>query len=405
MYARRVAVKGREDAGIGGAAHKVDRVAGHDRGYSARAAGHDLGGTSPGPRVTLKDIAHALGIAASTVSNAYNRPDQLSDRLRASILATAARLGYTGPDPAARSLRRGVSNVIGVVYPGQLSYAFTDPAAALFIEGIAHEAEAAGFALMLIGTPDASTVGATTAPTTPLPITTANVDGLIVHCFADGDPLFAAALARRLPTVMVDNRGVDGLPHVSIDDEGGARAAAQHLLERGHTRLGVASMEFDVEVAGGVADASRQSKITYASVRARLDGYRAAVTAAGLDWNSDVVVYECSDNRPVDGEEAAAALLAHELSPTAVLAMSDQLAFGVLAHLKTAGIVVPHEVAVVGFDDLPSAARTTPALSTVHQPTIEKGRHAGRLLLAQLRGEPTPPSVNLATHLVVRESS
>src|SRR5690606_25501235 len=97
-----------------------------------------------GARATLKDIAKALGIAVSTVSNAYNRPDQLSEGLRATILETADRLGYTGPDPAARSLRRGVSNVIGVVYPGTLSYAFTDPAAALFIEGIAHEAEAAG---------------------------------------------------------------------------------------------------------------------------------------------------------------------------------------------------------------------------------------------------------------------
>ena len=353
-----------------------------------------------GARATLKDIAKALGIAVSTVSNAYNRPDQLSEGLRATILETADRLGYTGPDPAARSLRRGVSNVIGVVYPGTLSYAFTDPAAALFIEGIAHEAEAAGFALMLIGTPDVSA-----QQWAPPPITTANVDGLIVHCFADHDPLFDAALARRLPTVMVDNSGVSGQPHVAIDDRGGARLAAEHLLERGHIRLGVVAMEFTVEVTPGIADLRRQSQITYASVRERLEGYRSAVEAAGLDWEHDVVVYECHDNRPVDGEEAAAALLAGELRPTALLAMSDQLAFGVLAHLKNAGIGVPDEVAVVGFDDLPAAARTTPALTTVHQPTIEKGRYAGRLLLAQLNGEDLPPSITLPTHLVVRESS
>lgn len=390
MYAESMAVKRRDDPKSAGST--VDAAV-----------------ASSAARVTLKDIAKALGIAVSTVSNAYNRPDQLSEGLRATILKTAERLGYAGPDPAARGLRRGVSNVIGVVYPGTLSYAFTDPAAALFIEGIAHEAEAAGFALLLIGTPDAAPDGSAASPTpqrtAPLPITTANVDGLIVHCFADDDPLFDAALARRLPTVMVDNSGVAGTPHVAIDDEGGARLAAEHLLARGHTRLGVASMEFMVEAEAGIADPQRQSQITYTSVRDRLRGYRAAVETAGLDWEHDVVVYECYDNRPADGEAAAAAILATQPRPTAVLAMSDQLAFGVLAHLKQANIAVPDEVAVVGFDDLPAAARTTPALTTVHQPTIEKGRYAGRLLLAQLRGEEPPPSLTLPTSLVVRESS
>lgn len=349
-------------------------------------------------RVTLADIAAELGIARSTVSNAYNRPDQLSDDLRQKILAAAARLGYAGPDPAARSLRKGVSNVIGVVYPSELSYAFTDPAAALFIEGIAHEVEAAGYGLLLIGTlaPDAGR---------PPPIGTANVDGLIVHCFAEQDPLFDLALSRKLPAVMVDNSGVTGYPHVAIDDEGGARAAAEHLLARGHTRLGVASMEMDVEVVGGIVGRKRQEEIGYASVRARLDGYRRAVEAAGLDWDRDVVVFEASDNRPVDGAEAASALLATRPRPTAILAMSDQLAFGVLGYATDSGLRVPQDVAVVGFDDLPSASRTTPPLTTVHQPTVEKGKEAARLLIAQLRGEEHPGSVHLETHLVVRESS
>lgn len=347
-------------------------------------------------RVTLKRIADELGIAASTVSNAYNRPDQLSDELREKILSTASRLGYAGPDPAARSLRRGVSNAIGVVYPSQLSYAFTDPAAALFIRGIALEAESEGFALVLIGMHGE-------VETTPF--SSANVDGLIVHCFAEQDPLFDLALSRKLPAVMVDNSGVTGYPHVAIDDEGGARAAAEHLLARGHTRLGVASMEMDVEVVGGIVGRKRQEEIGYASVRARLDGYRRAVEAAGLDWDRDVVVFEASDNRPVDGAEAASALLATRPRPTAILAMSDQLAFGVLGYATDSGLRVPQDVAVVGFDDLPSASRTTPPLTTVHQPTVEKGKEAARLLIAQLRGEEHPGSVHLETHLVVRESS
>lgn len=345
-------------------------------------------------RLTLKDIAAELGIAPSTVSNAYNRPDQLSEALRTKILDTAARLGYTGPDPAARSLRRGVSNVIGVAFAGPLSYAFTDPAAAQFIEGIAREVEGAGYALMLMGTPDGGA----------LPITTANVDGLVVHCLADDDPVLEAALARRLPTVMVDNTGAPGYPHVSIDDEGGARAAAEHAIARGHTQLGIVAMEFGLDAVGGLAGPERQAQVSYVSIRARLDGYRAAVEATGLSWDGNVSVYECGDNRPIDGEEAAATLLAQQPRPTALLAMSDQLAFGVLSYLKHEGVAVPDEVAVIGFDDQPAAARSTPPLTTVHQPTVEKGRQAGRLLLAQLRGESLPASVELPTRLIVRES-
>lgn len=369
--------------------------------YGGKGGGHTdsgRGGDGPG-RVTLKDIAKELGVAVSTVSNAYNRPDQLSDSLRSTVLETAARLGYCGPDPAARGLRRGVSNVIGVAYPSQLAYAFTDPGAALLIEGVAHEAEAAGLALLLIGMPDVSGAGA------PLPITTANVDGLIVHSFAEGDPLYGAAIARRLPMVMVDNPAIDGMPSVSIDDEGGARAAAEHLLARGHTRLGIASLEFTFNAVGGIADSARQAQASYLAVRARLAGYRAAVEAAGLDWTRDVVVFETTNHRTEDGEIAAAALLEQEPRPTAILAMSDQLAFGVLAHLRRSGIEVPAEVAVVGYDDLPAAALHTPALTTVHQPTREKGRQAGRLMVGLLRGEGPLKSVSLPTRLVVRESS
>lgn len=398
MYAGRVPVKG--------ARRGEARTPKGDGAGRARGGGRAWGGSDPdlpandakARRVTLKDVAAALGVAASTVSNAYNRPDQLSTELRERILAKAEEMGYLGPDPAARSLRRGVSNVIGVLYPSELSYAFTDPAAALFIEGIAREAETQGYALMLIGTPPRDE-GALA------PVRTANVDGLIVHCFADGDPAFDVARARGLPMVMVDNTGLEGVPHVAIDDEGGARSAAEHLLGRGHRRLAVVSMDLALVAERGVASPERVAAASYAAVRARLAGYRAAVEAAGLDWERDVVVYEAPENVPEEGAEAAEALLALERPPTAILAMSDQLAFGVLAHAQRAGLEVPRDLAVAGFDDLPSAQRTSPPLTTVHQPTVDKGRCAAQLLIAQLRGERPEPSVALPTHLVVREST
>mgnify|MGYP002398089753 FL=1 len=163
-------------------------------------------------------------------------------------------------------------------------------------------------------------------------------------------------------------------------------------------------MEFVATAGGGIAVPARQAEVAYISVRARLDGYRAAVEDAGLDWETNVTVYECGDNRPADGEEAAAALLARHPRPTALLGRSDQIAFGMLSHLQREGIAVPGEVAVVGFDDQAAASHSTPPLTTVHQPMVEKGRQAGRLLLAQLRGEAPPPSVKLPTHLIVRQS-
>lgn len=352
-------------------------------------------------RITLKDIADELGVAPSTVSNAYNRPDQLSSDLRAKILETAERLGYVGPDPTARSLRRGMTDTVGVVYPSQLSYAFTDPVAALFIQGIAFEVEREGYGLLLVGTPDTCRAQERTAA----PAATVNADGFIIHCFAEDDPLFQATLARRLPTVVVDNLTVEGLPYVTVDDEGGARAAAEHLLALGHRRLGIISLELSLEVVGGIVDASRQAQAAYGPSRARLRGYRKAAEAAGLAWEEDVSVYECTDNTLAEGEQAAAALLAREPRPSGILAMSDQLALGALGFARARGITVPAELSVVGFDDILGAAQARPALTTVHQPHVEKGRQAGRLLIAQLKGQAAPESVVLPTRLVVRQSS
>jgi DNA-binding LacI/PurR family transcriptional regulator len=368
-------------------------------------------------RVTLKDIAKALDIAPSTVSNAYNRPDQLSESLREKILATADALGYVGPNPMARSLRKGVTNTIGVVYPSSLSYAFTNPVAGLFVQGIALEVERQGYTLLLMGGEKGHKTSAD-----PLAPTTANVDGFIVHCFAEGDALLQAALARTLPTVLVDqpqagdlqagdlqagNLGehVNQVASVGVDDEAGAYAAAKHVLELGHRRLGIVSLELDLHPQQAIIDSKRQSQARYGPTRARLQGYRRAVQDARLVWEDTVRVFECCDNRPADGRHAAEVLLDSDLPPTAILTMSDQMALGVLETARARDLPIPADVSVVGFDDMPSAAQARPALTTVHQPHIDKGKHAGRLLLAQLQTGQGLEAVRLPTRLVVRQST
>ncbi len=345
-------------------------------------------------RVTFKDIARELGVAVSTVSNAYNRPSQLSPALRDKVLETAKRLGYSGPNPAARGLRRGETGVVGLVYPDRLSYAFTDPAEALFLQGVTRELEGRGLSLLLIGTYSLSK--------SVSPVARANVDGFIVHSFAENDTLFAEVLTRNLPSVLVDNTGVAGLPVVEIDDEGGAESAAQHLLALGHRHVGVLSLELDPAAKGELVPEARQAQAAYRPTRERLKGYRGAIESAGIDWH-DVPVYESLENSQAEGARGAAALLAQMPRPTAILAMSDQLALGVLDHAKAQHIRVPEELSVIGYDDsLPF--RGTPSLTTVHQPHTEKGQHAARSLFARLQGKEVGP-VTLATHLVMRDST
>jgi DNA-binding LacI/PurR family transcriptional regulator len=357
-------------------------------------------------RVTLKDVARELGVAASTVSNAYNRPDQLSPALRDDVLRTAERLGYLGPDPTARSLRRGVTNTIGLVYPSPLSYTFTDPIAGLFVQGIALEVERQGYTLLLVGgaVDDDASAEKTSKPTLAT-ATTVQVDGFIVHCFASDDPVLEATLTRGLPVVMVDHHGNEAFSSVKIEDELGAKQAATHLLKLGHTQFGIISLEMTPQARSGLATLDQQAATTYTTTKIRLEGYRRAMERAGLDWETCAAVYETADNTPAEGELAAASLLAQTPRPTAILAMSDQLALGALACAKRQGLDIPSDVSIVGFDDMPGSIHASPPLTTVHQPHVDKGKHAGKLLLAQLQGDISLASVTLPTKLIVRGSS
>jgi DNA-binding LacI/PurR family transcriptional regulator len=352
---------------------------------------------SSGRRATLKEVASELGVSPATVSNAYNRPDQLSPVLRERVFEAARRLGYPGPDPMARGLRRRRAGAVGVLYEDRLSYAFADPAAVLFLQGVSVATEEAGLGLLLLS-------GAPGEERNPEAISGAVVDGFVVYSMSDKDPLVDAALERRLPVVLVDQPSIGKLPFVGIDDEGAARAAAEHLVDLGHRRFGVVSFALAPEPSGGLAGANRQEAATYSLTRSRLRGYAMAIEAAGLSW-VDVPVYEHFGNVPEEGRKAAESLLAQEPRPTAILALSDQLALGALDVARRLDLSVPEDVSVVGFDDVPDAARATPPLTTVHQPHVEKGLLAGRLLIAQLRDEELPSPELLPTRLVVRGST
>ena len=392
---------------------------------------------SPPRRVTLKDIARALKVSPATVSNAYNRPDQLSPGLRTRILETAQTLGYSGPDPLASSLRRGRAGAVGVVYDATLSYAFADPAASLFLGGLARALEEQSLGLLLIpspqrGAPPESSVQKPSAqtpgshrgvrPTATGRVQSASVDGFIVYSAQDDSELLGAVLGRGLPVVLVDQSPVNGVAHIGIDDAGGARAAARHLLDLGHRRIGVLSLEFGPQDSGsdsqagparsrargtkqprGTVSPEREAqlgegKLGYRTTSERLRAYREAAAGAG----ATLFVMEAQDNTPQEAETLALELLRGTPGITALLCMSDVLAQGALSAARKLELEVPGSLSVVGFDDVPSSAAL--GLSSVHQPTAQKGELAGRALLELLAGGAARALV-LPTRLMVRGSS
>src|SRR5215468_6864206 len=173
-------------------------------------------------RVRLRDVAERAGVSVGSASQAFGRPDLVSDAVRKRVLAAAEALGYTGPDPAARRLRTGRAGAIGVIFAERLAYQFTDPAAPAFLRGVARALQSSPTGLLLV--PD-SRHRSETART----VTQAAVDGFLVYSVPQNDPRVEAALARRLPVVTVDQPRGLATPFVGVDDRGGARSAAAHL--------------------------------------------------------------------------------------------------------------------------------------------------------------------------------
>lgn len=345
----------------------------------------------PHPRrpATLASLAAELGVSRTTVSNAYNRPDQLSAPLRERVLEAARRLGYPGPDPVARSLRTRRAGAVGLLLTEALSYAFRDPGATGFLEGLALACEKAGTGLLLVPvSPEHSDVDA---------VYKAGVDGFVVYSVSEDDPHFRAVLQRPVPTVVCDQpAAVEGVDRVGVDDRAGTLALGRHLVELGHRRIGVLCMRLGSRRHDGPADLARQEGGSYSVQRERLAGLREAFTEAGVDWAS-VPVIERFEHTAEAGADGAAALLEAHPRITALVCTSDILALGALGEARERGLRVPEDLSVAGFDGVPEADRV--GLTTVRQPFREKGREAGRLLLE--RGDRNiSEQVTLPTELV-----
>ena len=199
-------------------------------------------------RATLASLAAELKVSRTTISNAYNRPDQLSADLRERILATAKRIGYAGPDPVARSLRTRRAGAVGLVIAEPLTYSFSDPAALNFVAGLAESCEEVGQGLLLVAVgPRRSVDEGSNA------VVSAGVDGFVVYAAADDDPYLQLVLQRQLPVVVVDQPAdVPGASRVGIDDRTAMRELADYVIGLGHREIGLLTMRLGNErVAAG----------------------------------------------------------------------------------------------------------------------------------------------------------
>jgi DNA-binding LacI/PurR family transcriptional regulator len=339
----------------------------------------------------LIDVAKAAGVSRSTASNVFARPDLVRPTVRAHVEDVARTLGYAGPDPKGRLLRAGRVNAIGVVLGEGLTEFFADPYNQEFMSGITEACDERGAGVSLISAKQEQALRWN--------IDSALVDGLVLMCMAGDTRLVELAHRRGLPFVATDTDPGPEFSSVLIDDRGGARLAAEHLIGLGHRNIGVLSLEGADDGKVGFADPARRASWEYRNTRERMLGYDGAFAAAGIPPEGITVVE--SLNVPDAARSMAALLFDRSPDLTAVLAMSDVLAIAAIREAGRRGLKVPEDLSIVGFDDIPAAATSSPPLTTVHQPIAEKGRRAARMIFAGDR----PQREVLPVELVVREST
>jgi DNA-binding LacI/PurR family transcriptional regulator len=338
-----------------------------------------------GRRPRIADVAREAGVSKTAVSFAFNSPGRLSAGTASRIREVAESLGYR-PNPVARLLTQRQTMTLGVLTPQALAVIFSNPFFALFSEGVGHAAEDLGYGLHFISPLHGSLA---------LALGRATVDGVVAIGLSAGHPEVGQIQAAGLPMVLVDSDDLPDYSSVVVDEEGGARAAAEHLLGLGHREVLVLAVE-------GPQPASGQPPERGVTER-RLRGYRAALDAAAVPLATDHVL---AGRASIEGGASAfERAWAAGIRPTAVLAMSDAMAIGAARVAREHGLRIPEDLSVVGFDDIDLAGYLDPPLTTVRQPIREKGSTAVRLLTAAMGEHPRPEHVSLDTRLIVRAST
>jgi DNA-binding LacI/PurR family transcriptional regulator len=336
-------------------------------------------------------VAKAAGVSQGTASNVFSKPELVRDEVREHVLAVAKELGYAGPSVTGRLLRQGKVNAVGVAAIEPISYFFEDLWARQLMAEISNICDSRGAGVALVSARNDERLAWN--------IQSALVDGFILLCVEGGEKLVEVTRQRQLPYVALAIGTEDRtIPAIGVDNVGGARMAAEHLIGLGHRRFVILSTM--IGDSGGPGRRAEDDVLgtIYSTSRDRALGYWQAMDKAGI---SRAPVFDTREHAA--GTEAVMAeIFAASEPPTAILAMSDKIAMYAVDWLFRNGRAVPGDVSVVGFDGVPEAAVATPKLTTIEQPMAEIARRA---VDAALGGVQVEGRQVLQAQLVVREST
>lgn len=317
---------------------------------------------------TLKSIANEIGVSNATVSNAFNRPDQLSKKRREEILASCKKLGYSGPNKAAQSLRSGKFNIVALVLPDSVEYMITDPVASDFVKGVSSVLEKSKVNLLLFsGISDNINSVADF------------VDGFICY----GSPRNTELIEQLRTTtkkVVTADFDIDRKASVGVDNEHAAYEIA---------KLAINSQDDDVAILGlRLLDSNLTCRVydlpnsasQFSIAHQRLSGYNKAMNELNVNLRADRV-WNIPENKHPFALIAAREALTTVPRPNVLLCMSDLIALAALKEINAMGLKIPEDVRVVGFDGIDEALRSTPSITTVHQNNVKKGMKAAELFI------------------------
>lgn len=336
----------------------------------------------PDARPTLEAVAAHAGVSRATVSRVINDSPKVSPEAKAAVLSAIEKLGYV-PNPAARTLVTRRTDAIALVVSESEERVFAEPFFADIVRGISTALADTELQLLLI-----MAQSPTQRRRLQHYLSGQRVDGVLLLSLHGNDPLPRMLEQMGVPSVLGGTpTGVEPASYVEVDNLRGAQQAVEYLLGLGRRRIATIAGPQDMN----------------AGVR-RLLGYRQAISTGGLRVDENLIAQ--GDFSEESGARAMRKLLARSPDLDAVFAASDPMAIGAMRVLKEHGRAIPGDVALIGFDDSPSARHTDPPLTTVHQPVEAMGREMARLLLARIRGdERAEPVVILDAHLVRRASA
>ncbi len=333
--------------------------------------------TAHGP-VTIEEVAAAAGVSRSTVSRVVNGSTAVSPAALEAVRRAIAELNYV-PNRAARSLASRQTHAIALVVPEDTTRFFGDPFFAAIVSGINARLTRSDYVLNLFIASDDP------GDKTTSYVRSGAVDGAIIVSHHTSDS-FIDRIVSSVPVVYggrpVRERSNDH--YVDVDNTAGGRHATEYLIGKGYTRI--ATITGPPTMPAGID---------------RLAGFRAALADAGLEE----VAVEDGDFTADGGADAMQRILDSGERPEAIFIASDLMARGALEILHRAGVRVPEDIAIIGFDDSPVATSVTPTLTTVRQPSFEQGKRMASALLELLAGGNPPHAQVLATELIVRQSA